>query len=573
MRSGTAYPQPPSAPLTRVTASTSLLPTPTASEYGSSQNGINGLGGENERPSANRPSLSTMARRELLPTPLAADHRSGPNAYGGDRGDGTRSEKLAHAASRLPTPTSRSENQAQGRGHSEERSGETLMQAATRLPTPTTRPEDHRSNHDMQGPTLMEAASALIPTPTASNARQGARKRRDRQEGPNLIEWSKERLPTPMAADSGRGSGSYARGNPTLLGAVGVKPVSTPVSRDHKGTGYANQLPTELARLQGRLSLPTPTAKDSVASGVAGNWTEESGRNPGATLTDVVVRGLDTPSRSRTSPPASASNSPPSATSAPSDGTGGTRLSPCFVEWMMGWPVGWTATGPWSSTSQGTDRSGSTSATATAPTTPTDSTPAATASPTSAQPSPGSSSGTASTPGDAYDREVFDAGEAAALVARGWEVDLALYHLPEGAAGDRLRRITQLHAFTYLGLWRANLCAGKWSAPRARERAHRLLSGPFHLSADSPEWRPWDTVVMLGRKVARSFAAVLRATAAVEPFNAAVFTVHGLPVTLVSLPHPSGLSRAWNDPDAPGSARATLRAHAPGVPWGEDPSL
>lgn len=43
------------------------FPTPSATEYGSSQNGINGKGGENERPSAGTPSLSTAARHGALP--------------------------------------------------------------------------------------------------------------------------------------------------------------------------------------------------------------------------------------------------------------------------------------------------------------------------------------------------------------------------------------------------------------------------------------------------------------------------------------------------------------------------
>lgn len=42
-------------------------PTPSATEYGSSQNGINGKGGEFERPSAGTPSLSTAARKGALP--------------------------------------------------------------------------------------------------------------------------------------------------------------------------------------------------------------------------------------------------------------------------------------------------------------------------------------------------------------------------------------------------------------------------------------------------------------------------------------------------------------------------
>ena len=48
-------------------ASWSDYPTPSATEYGSSQNGINGKGGEFERPSAGTPSLSTAARTGALP--------------------------------------------------------------------------------------------------------------------------------------------------------------------------------------------------------------------------------------------------------------------------------------------------------------------------------------------------------------------------------------------------------------------------------------------------------------------------------------------------------------------------
>lgn len=56
-------------------------PTPTAVDYGSSQNGINGKGGEHERPTAGTPSLSTWARDEWR-TPLASDASA-------KRGDGS----------------------------------------------------------------------------------------------------------------------------------------------------------------------------------------------------------------------------------------------------------------------------------------------------------------------------------------------------------------------------------------------------------------------------------------------------------------------------------------------------
>jgi hypothetical protein len=42
-----------------------MWPTPTAEPYGSSQNGINGIGGAHERPSANTPSLDRLSRSFL----------------------------------------------------------------------------------------------------------------------------------------------------------------------------------------------------------------------------------------------------------------------------------------------------------------------------------------------------------------------------------------------------------------------------------------------------------------------------------------------------------------------------
>lgn len=88
-----------------------------------------------------------------------------------------------------------------------------------------------------------------------------------------------------------------------------------------------------IARLAAMEVLPTPTANDANAGGVAGNWTKDSGRHAGVTLTDVAVRGLDGPQRS-----SSASLNPGEST-----GIGGVRLNPAFVEWMMGLPPGWSS--------------------------------------------------------------------------------------------------------------------------------------------------------------------------------------------------------------------------------------
>lgn len=65
MRSGTAYRLPPLVPATEEIAS-GLLPTPTASSYGTCQGGAAG------RTGPVRPSLQTMAAKDLWPTPTAS---------------------------------------------------------------------------------------------------------------------------------------------------------------------------------------------------------------------------------------------------------------------------------------------------------------------------------------------------------------------------------------------------------------------------------------------------------------------------------------------------------------------
>jgi len=105
---GIAFQRPPSAPRTSAIVSSCWLPTPTASQYGSSQNGINGVGGANERPSAGTLSLFTMAAKGLLPTPTATDAKSSGNTttqWSSARHTGT---TLTDAVVRmLPTPTAR----------------------------------------------------------------------------------------------------------------------------------------------------------------------------------------------------------------------------------------------------------------------------------------------------------------------------------------------------------------------------------------------------------------------------------------------------------------------------------
>ena len=149
----------------------------------------------------------------------------------------------------------------------------------------------------------------------------------------------------------------------------------------------------------------------------------------------------------------------------------------------------------------------------------------------------------------------------------GRDPSMALFHLPRHASGDRLREHLGLTDATYEALDKVNLCAGKWSMAEARRRADELV----------PDYQ---VLVLLGAKVRAVFGgrggAAWGTTANVSPF-CAQHRSGTLPgpyhhvCTLVALPHPSGLSRAWNEPGARLRARSILAKHAPWVPWGEVP--
>ena len=121
----------------------------------------------------------------------------------------------------------------------------------------------------------------------------------------------------------------------------------------------------------------------------------------------------------------------------------------------------------------------------------------------------------------------------------------ALYPDPPGCAGWRLcHKVMQLDPDDYLARFdRVNLCDGKWSIREARQRAVELVR---RSNTESPvDDRPY--FVLFGSKVCAAF---------VMPFDP--FRLHA-ESRYVILPHPSGLSRAWNEPGAYERARAVLR--------------
>lgn len=120
----------------------------------------------------------------------------------------------------------------------------------------------------------------------------------------------------------------------------------------------------------------------------------------------------------------------------------------------------------------------------------------------------------------------------------------ALYDHPPGASGDRLRTVVLgVPRAVYFSFARHNLCAGVWSAADAKTEAARLRTR-----------YPSTPIVMLGRKVAKAFG-----------YDGPAYTRDGL---LVAIPHPSGLCREWNDPEAVPRVRALLAEVAPGVRFG-----
>lgn len=114
----------------------------------------------------------------------------------------------------------------------------------------------------------------------------------------------------------------------------------------------------------------------------------------------------------------------------------------------------------------------------------------------------------------------------------------ALYPAPKGCAGWRLcHLVLQLRPHEYMARFeRRNLLAQtRWSVVDARAAAGKLA-----------EEIGDGKVILLGAKVCAAFRLDF------EPFT----VVRG---KAAILPHPSGLSRAWNDPAAFERARATVR--------------
>jgi len=130
-------------------------------------------------------------------------------------------------------------------------------------------------------------------------------------------------------------------------------------------------------------------------------------------------------------------------------------------------------------------------------------------------------------------------GEANPL---GGDPRAALFPKPIGSAGWRLcHKVLGLSPFEYCDQFhRVNLCPVGWCLADARVRAVEVA-----VEAYAHDWDPSASpvpLVLLGAKVAQAFRVPY------EPFTVGSWLAPGgaFSVRYASLPHPSGLCRAWN---------------------------
>lgn len=128
-----------------------------------------------------------------------------------------------------------------------------------------------------------------------------------------------------------------------------------------------------------------------------------------------------------------------------------------------------------------------------------------------------------------------------------YEPRYALYPVPKGSAGDRLRDMMGLKISHYVALRRMNLL-DYYPGPRFPERAGRAAAGRL-----LPEL-PGTRVLMMGQAVAKCFGFVC-----CQPLVWYDGDYGGDSFAFAVVPHPSGRNRWYNDRTNREAARRFLR--------------
>jgi DNA (cytosine-5)-methyltransferase 1 len=204
------------------------------------------------------------------------------------------------------------------------------------LPSPRTSDTNGAGVHGDGGLDLRTAV-ALLPTPTTEPTTGNGHAR-------NLGAEARAILPTPRATRGGSATETVALLPTPAVNDMGASydierwdAWTARMKATHgNGNGHGNSLHIEALRM-----LPTPTSTDHKASGATYDATET--HHAGTTLTDATVRQAD---RFGQYAPAIARweavlGRPAPAPTEPTGKGGAHRLSPRFVEWLMGLPDGW----------------------------------------------------------------------------------------------------------------------------------------------------------------------------------------------------------------------------------------
>lgn len=191
---------------------------------------------------------------------------------------------------------------------------------------------------------ICATASGLWPTPTVfgNNNKKGA----SEKSGDGLATAVK-RIPTPTASDAIR-KGNFGRGesNPTLAGYANRWPTPSSSDATRSGTITENMTGQSLAQAVNTIErVPTPTASMMTIQDMEQAKYHSSKRPEYKTLHPGPIQQFPTPNTIDAK----------GGTRRAQDGkkkqtqlchTVGGQLNPNWVEWLMGWPIGWTALEP-----------------------------------------------------------------------------------------------------------------------------------------------------------------------------------------------------------------------------------
>lgn len=156
-----------------------------------------------------------------------------------------------------------------------------------------------------------------------------------------------QRWPTPRTSDT-NGAGLHGDGGMDLRTAASTWP--TPMSRDHR-SGHSQKSDEELWGKKGKplervattfsVSWPTPSAGNFNDGEDLDNWHARRERQAAKGINGNGM-GMTTAIAAASLSSALAPVTPAGPTSSPERRT----LNPLFVEWLMGWPIGWTGSAP-----------------------------------------------------------------------------------------------------------------------------------------------------------------------------------------------------------------------------------